>query len=295
MASRKLRLLFLVPALAATLLTAIYPAAFAAFASLSRWRLTRPDLGIRFAGLDNFTEALDGAGPFVGALLRTLFFVGAAVAIELSLGLGLALLLNRAFRGRALLVSLLTLPMMLTPVAIAYMWRYMYDARLGVINFVVSSLGGGHPVWLQSIDPPWLSLAAILIVDVWQWTPFIFLLALAALASVPADLVDAARVDGASEIQTARLVLIPWITPTLLVGALIRGLGAFKEFDKIYILTAGGPGSSTELVSYRVFVSGLQQFDFGQTGVMAVVLTLTALILAWVFLRLSSRALARNR
>ena len=219
-------------------------------------------------------------------------FVVAAVGVECGLGLGLALLMNRAFRGRALIVALITLPMMLTPVAVAYMWRYMYDARDGVINFVLSSFGLGQPVWLQSVNPPWLSLLAILMVDVWQWTPFVFLLILAGLAGVPGDLVDAARVDGAGFWNTARHVLVPLVTPTLLVAALIRGMAAFKEFDKVYILTAGGPGSSTELVSYRVFVTGLQQFDFGMTGAEAVMLSLIAVGLALVFLTLSRRALA---
>lgn len=295
MRTSSLRALFLLPALVAMFFTALVPVGFAVYASVSRWLYARPDLPVKYVGLDNYTQLLDFGSPFAGALVRTLAFVVLAVGSECTLGLGLALILNRAFKGKALIVALLALPMMLTPVAIAYMWRYMYDAEAGIINFVLSDVGLGHPVWLQSVDPPWLSFAAILITDIWQWTPFVLLLALAGLASVPADLIDAARVDGASERQVTRHILLPLVAPTMLVAALLRGMGAFKEFDKIYILTGGGPGSTTELVSYRVFVDGLQQFNFGQTGVMAVLLGLIALVLARVFLSLSNRALKATR
>jgi multiple sugar transport system permease protein len=282
---RSIRFAFLVPALVALLLTALYPLGFSAVTSFLNWQLTRPDLGITAAGLSNYQEAFTGVGEtFVSSLVRTVVFVVLAVCIEGALGLALALFLNRAFRMRGMLIALLSLPMMLTPVAVAYMWKYMYDAHAGVINVAVSALGGGHPVWLQSVNPPWLSFAAVVIVDVWQWTPFMMLLFLAGLAGVPPELAEAASCDGASRFQIARHVLIPVIRPTIVVAALIRGLTAFKEFDKIFIMTGGGPGTSTELASYHIYVDALQQFNFGETGVMSLTLSLAAIALAGAFL-----------
>jgi multiple sugar transport system permease protein len=287
---RRVRLFFMAPALVALGVMAVYPAIFALGSSLVRWRLTRPDLGITFVGLDNYLRALDPSGPFLAAIARTLVFTLTVVTIEVVLGVAFALLLYRSAGRRSWAVVIIALPMMLTPVAIAYMWRYMFDSSNGVINFVLGSAGLGEPIWLQSVDPPWLSFVAVILVDVWQWTPFIFLLALAGLSGISDDLLDAARIDGAGGPALVRHLLVPLILPTLAVAVLIRAIGAFKEFDKVFILTGGGPGSTTELVSYRVYVTGLQQFDMGQTGAMGVLLLLVSVGLARVFVILAGYA-----
>ena len=153
-------------------------------------------------------------------------------------------------------------------------------------------MGIQGPVWLQSIHPPWLSLAVIMIVDVWEWTPFMMLLCLAGLASVPDEIIESAKIDGASRLQMVRRIYVPMVQRTLAIAALVRGIAAFKEFDKVYILTSGGPGASTELVSFHMFEEALQYFNFGETGVMAVILTVVTFAFVGVFLRITRKARA---
>ncbi|MFT3872630.1 MAG: sugar ABC transporter permease [Nocardioides sp.] len=262
---------------------------FLGVTSVLNWRFNRPDLGISFAGTDNFTQQLDSAGTFVPALIRSLVFVGITVSVETILGVLIALLLYRDFKMKAAVVAVLALPMMLTPVAVAYIWRYMFDADGGIINALLESVGIAGPVWLQSVDPPWLSFASVMIVDVWQWTPFMMLLALANLAAIPEEVIEAARIDGAGTWQLIRRIILPLMTPGLLVAVLLRSMTAFKEFDKIFIMTGGGPGSSTELVSYRIYVDGLREFDFGAVGVSGLLITIIALMFASTFLGVSRR------
>nr|WP_300151421.1 sugar ABC transporter permease [Propionicimonas sp.] len=283
--------IFLVPALLALLFTAIYPVGFAGVTSFLNWKLTRQDLGITFAGLSNYVNAFSAGGEsLLPALGRTIVFVVVTVAAETALGLGLALLLYNRKRSRGGLIALLSLPMMLTPVAVAYIWRYMYSADNGVINWAISLFGGTGPVWLQSVDPPWLTFAAVIVVDVWQWTPFMMLLCIAGLTSVPVELVEAAATDGASSFQIMWRILLPLIRPVVLIAVLIRGINAFKEFDKIFIMTGGGPGTSTELVSYRMYVDALQRFDFGMAGVTGITLTFFTVLLAAGFLFVTRRS-----
>jgi len=290
MRSRLLRNAFLMPVLLAMAITSFYPIVLSILSSLVKWRLTRPDLGVRFAGLGNYSRVIED-GYLTGAMGRTLVFLVIAVTIEMSLGIGLGLLLNRDFHGKSAVVAVLTLPMMLTPVALSYMWKYMLNSEQGIVNYFFSIFGWGAPVWLQSVRPMWLSFMTIVIVDVWQWTPFVFLLVLAGLATVPQELTEAATVDGASTWQVNLHIVIPAIRPTLLVAALLRCIGCLKEFDKIFILTKGGPGTVTELLSYRVFITGLQQFDMGQAGVMATVMLLVTLVLCMAYLSITRRAL----
>jgi multiple sugar transport system permease protein len=279
--------LFLLPALVALALTAVYPLVFAIITSFLNWNLTS-DRGVKWAGFAEFKQAFEYAG-FGGSLVRTIVFVIVAVVIEVGLGVCLALLLNRAFRMRGIVVALLSLPMMLTPVALAYMWKYMYDADVGVIDAVLQAVGLGRPVWLQSVNPPWLTFAAMVQVDVWEWTPFVTLLCLAALSGIPRDIIEATALDGASWRRLYWDILIPLIRPTIVVAALIRTITAFKEFDQIFIMTKGGPGSSTTLVSYDIFVTGFQYFNMGETGVMGITLFALTALLAVAFLFFASR------
>ncbi len=210
-------------------------------------------------------------------------FVFPAVAIELVLGFALALLLNRNFPGRGIIMTLMLVPMMLTPVVVALFWRYMFRTDIGIINYFIRDVGGGPSIdWLNRID---LAIWALVIVDVWMWTPFMMLISLAGLSAVPKYLYEAADVDRASAWFKFRHITLPLVMPLLLIAILFRAMDAYKLFDQAWVLTGGGPGSSTQVISFYLYLIAFKDFDTGLGSAIGYVMLVVIIALANILIR----------
>jgi len=212
------------------------------------------------------------------AVLNTAVFVIVAVAAEVLLGLLLALLVARLERGKGLARTVMILPILVPPVAIGSMWKLMYNYDFGVFNQALVGLGLSPVNWLGSTS---VALAAVILVDIWHWVPFVFLILFAAVEGISPDVIEAARIDGATTVQIARRVMIPLLKPALAIAFVFRGILAFKTFDEVYLLTSGGPGTSTELVSLHLYKVFFEQnlLGYGALLSLALIATIAAALL----------------
>ena len=215
--------------------------------------------------------------PSLGAaVVNTLVFVIVAVCVEMVLGLALALLVARMARGKGAMRSIMIVPILVPAVAIGSMWKLMYNYDFGLFNQALAVVGIGPVSWLGS---PALALWSVAIVDIWHWTPFVFLILFAAVEGLPRDVIEAARVDGASRRQMLRYVTLPLLAPALTVALLFRSILAFKAFDEVYLLTGGGPGTSSELLSLHLYRVFFEQNQLGY-GALLSILTIVAILTA---------------
>ncbi len=221
------------------------------------------------------------------AFLNTLVFVVASVAAEMVLGLGLALLVGRLTRGKGLVRTVMILPILVPPVAIGSMWKLMYNYDFGLFNQIAMSLGIEPVNWLGSTS---LALLSVILVDIWHWTPFVFLILFAAVEALPVDVLEAGRVDGATGWQALRHLILPLLRPALMVAVTFRSILAFKAFDEVYLLTSGGPGTSTELISLHLYKVFFEQNQLGY-GAMLSLAVIGAIV---AFLLVSRHALTRS-
>jgi multiple sugar transport system permease protein len=232
-----------------------------------------------FAGLDNFTRAFRDA-EVANSVRITAIFVLAAVASEIVLGLALAWLFNRKIFARPVLRSIMVLPIFATPIAVGYLFFTIFYEVGGPLEFL-------HVPWLS--DPNW-ALVSIILVDVWQWTPFCFLVFLAALQGIPDELIECARLDTNSEWDLWRQVILPLLQPVIILVLLLRLAEAFKLFDIVATLTKGGPGIATQSYSYLAFTRGFKLNDFGYASAMSFLLLIVVMVVVTVFFRRLRRA-----
>jgi len=226
-----------------------------------------------YVGLDNFNFI--ASAPVVPAAFRnTLIFVVVVVIVETALGLLLALAVSRVIRFTRFYRAVFMVPILIPPVAIGVIWRLMYDYNYGIINQLLALIGITGPVWTGD---PKLALISVMIVDIWHWTSFLFLILLAGVESLPQELIEAAKVDGASEIQVYRHILLPLLRPTIIVALMLRTILAFKVFDQIFLLTNGGPGTATQVISLYIYKVFFEQFRLGYGALLALI---TALIVS---------------
>ena len=208
------------------------------------------------------------------------------VLCEFVIGLSLALLLNNEFRGRSLLRVMILIPLMVPPLASGLVWRVMYDDTFGVLPFFVHALGGNPPVFLGD---PSTALYAVIATEVWRASPFMVLVLLAGLQALPQEMVEAAQVDGASSWQVFWHITLPFITPVIMVALLFRTIDAFRTFDLIYLLTSGGPGTTTEVISMFIYRWGFRHFKLGSTSAASILLFIATLLICIVYLRMLVR------
>ena len=224
----------------------------------------------QFIGFENYLRLLfDMRG--LSALGRTVMFTIAATGIELMLGLGIALLLDREFAGKRVVRALILVPIVMTPVVVGLTWRFMFDPSSGMANYLLSTLGLGPVDWLGN---PNVAIFSLLIADIWQWTPFVVLLTMASLESLPGDPQNAARVDGAREWQVLWHITLPMMQRALLVVGVIRAIDSIKAFDIFYIMTRGGPALSTETFNLYGYIVAFTNFDISYALTIAMVLTI---------------------
>lgn len=279
---------FLLPAVVVLLLLTIFPFAFTVFLSFSNVDLTA-GLQIQPGTLANWQQ-LVGDAQFWGSLGFTSLFVGLAVICEYILGFYLALLLWKDLRGGAFFRVVFLIPMMLAPVAIGFMGRMFYDESYGPLDALTHYFGLPIVHWLSTYP---LALLSIVIVDIWEWTPFMILLLLAGLQALPGECLEAAQLDGASWWKTVRYVVFPMLAPVSVMAILLRMIEAFKVFGRILILTGGGPGTSTESSSLYAYFTGLNNFNLSYGSSLAVGLLIVVTIVATVYLAISRRLLQK--
>ena len=269
--------LLALPTLIILVVMNLYPLIYSLQVSLTNYNLS---LGTNstFIGLQNFVR-LFGDKLFLKSLWLTIQFVVGAVALEFSLGMVIALLLSRIKGGR-MFMTLFLLPMMLTPIIVGLMWRFMLNYDVGIVNHLIEFLGFQRIPFLAQQST---SLAAIIMVDTWQWLPFMVLLLYSGLQSMPADPFEAGRIDGASEFQMLRYITLPTLKPIILISLLIRGMDALREYDKIYIMTNGGPGNATETASFYIYRIAFKFFDMGYGAAAALVLMVISVIICKQF------------
>jgi multiple sugar transport system permease protein len=249
----------LLPLLLFFLAFVIYPVFELVSLGFSTVTLSQGGLVREFSGLSNFYAMLEDR-IFWGSLLNTVIFVAAAVILQLTLGTLFALLVERARFLSGMARNVIVWPAIVTPVAVGATWWLLLNIEFGLFNYVLDALGLPQQAWLASTT--W-ALPTLIVVDVWHWTPVVFLFVLAGLANIDHTLYEAARIDGASEWRVFRNITLPLLAPTLVVAAITRIILGFKVFDEIFLLTGGGPGNSTEVISTYIQEVFVQQTDFG--------------------------------
>ncbi len=256
---RRLALLFPAPAVVAMLAIVAAPVLYIAWLSLYDWSLTsaRP---MRFVGLDNYVELLARDGRFRNSVWVTAVFTVISVALQMALGMGIALLLNRNFRGKTVARTAILLPMIATPAAMALVWRVMFNPQLGVLNELMRIIG--HPGFLWVAHPS-TALASLIATEVLRETPMTVIILLAGLQSLPLEPYEAARIDGASRWQAFRHITLPLLRSSIMVALIFRAIFTLKVFDVIYVITQGGPAGSTE--NFPIFAY-LQAFSYWRMG-----------------------------
>lgn len=282
---------YVAPAAAITAAGLFYPIVEAAKISFFDWGMGTPWESARWVGLSSFTQTLSDPQVWT-SLAITLAFVLLAVAIEMVLGVALALLLERPVRGMRLFRTAFVLPMMVAPICVGLIWRYLFDAQFGPVNHLIGSLGMPPQEWLAV---PGLAFAAMVVVDVWQWTAFVFIMVLAALQGVDASVTEASRIDGASTWQQIWMVKLPIIRPLLIVTLLMRMIDGFRGLEVVYVMTFGGPGLSTELFSLHLYKAAFISQKLGQASVMSMLLLAIVTLLSLAILRLANPMAAPRR
>lgn len=267
--------MFLAPALLILVIALLYPIGYMVYASFLDWNPSQRIGEANFVGLQNYINLLSDES-FRESLSVTLKFASIVVCLEMVVGVGLALLLDRNIRGMSMLRTLFILPMMIAPIVVGLMWRYMYHPTVGIFNRTLKSLGFESVPWLS--DGGW-AFTSVIIADVWQWTPFIFILSLAALQSLPQSALEASRIDGATGWQQIWHIKLPLMMPVLIVTCLLRLIDSFKVLEVVLVLTNGGPGLSTEILSLRISRTASEFRELGEAAAMSNYLLIVLLLL----------------
>lgn len=295
-ANRLTPYLFVAPAALVMVLALFYPIAYMIWGSFRDWDPSQSIADTQFVGLANYARLL--ADPaFHESFWVTLVFAFTVVSVEMVLGVGLALLLDRQIRGMSVLRTLFILPMMIAPVVVGLVWRFMFHQTYGTFNRFLEALGLPPVDWLGQ-NP----LLSIIIADIWQWTPFIFILSLAALQSLPRSALEAARIDGASAWQQIWHIKLPLMLPVLVVTMLLRLIDAFKVLEVILVMTGGGPGLQTEILALRIARTAREFRELGEAAAMSNYLLMLLMVLTlgmfaftrWMEARSRRMTAARN-
>ena len=272
MANRLTPYMFMAPAAIIMAIALMYPLGYMVWGSFRDWNPSQTIGEAEFVGLKNYIFLWNDPN-FHESLIVTLKFAFFVVTIEMVIGVGLALLLDREIRGISVLRTKFILPMMIAPV-VGLMWRYMYHPTVGTFNRFLDSIGLPRVDWLGDH-----ALTSVIIADIWQWTPFIFILSLAALQSLPRSALEAARIDGATAWQQIIHIKLPLMMPVLIVTALLRLIDAFKVLEVILVMTEGGPGLSTEILALRISRTATEFRELGVAAAMSNYLLILLLLL----------------
>lgn len=276
--------LLLSGAVAVLFVLTIYPLIFSLVLSFHKWSLTKPGPW-RFVGLLNYVTIVSDP-VFWRIILNTFIFTFSAVGLQFTIGLGLALLFSREIRGQNVLRSIVVLPMMVPPILVGLIWLFMYKRDFGIINNMLGLLKIEPVTWLSK---PLIAMPAVILADTWQWTPFMFLLLLAGLRSLPREIYESSQIDGASSWQIFRYVSLPLLKPIISIAIIIRFMDAFRVFDKIFQLTGGGPGVATETISLYIYRNGFRYFNMGYAAALSYLAVIMIIAFSMIYIRVLRR------
>jgi len=271
---------FIVPAGAVVLAVILFPWAFTLFMSAHDWKIGG---GRVYVGFENYRKLFTDE-RFLWSVVRTLYYTVLAVILPMIFGTVAALVFHRRFPLRGLARTVFILPMMATPVAVALVWTMMFHPQLGVLNWLLTQVGLPPSMWVYDARTV---IPTLVIVEVWHWTPLVMLIVLGGLASLPVDPYEAAKIDGASAWQAFRHITLPLLMPFIVVALIIRTIDALKAFDTIYVITQGGPGTSSETINIFLYLQGFAYYNMGYAS--AVVVVFFALIVSLAALLLWTR------
>lgn len=275
---------FMFPSLLVLVIVLAIPMVYSLVVSFFDTNLKHRGLG-NFVGLQNYIAALSDK-YFVTSAATTFVFTVGVVAFEFLLGLGIALLLNTNVRGKDIYFSIIIIPMMITPVAVGLTWRLLLHSELGIVNYVLKLAGLTGKAWLADSK---LALGTVMFIDVWQNVSYMVLVLQAGLVSLPTEPYEAAKVDGSSAVQSFRYLTIPMMAPTFMTVLLMRAISALKTYDLIYVLTKGGPGISTEVISYHIYQEAFRDLELGSASAMSYLLVLVIIPIAVCFVKISKQ------
>ncbi|MDY0243815.1 MAG: sugar ABC transporter permease [Sphaerochaeta sp.] len=277
---KNLRYIFPLPAVLFVVILMVFPVVYTFFLSFTDWSLTsgRP---LSVVGLESYFKVLKEP-RFLESLGRTFYFTFGAVIVEMVLGTVLALILNRKFKGKGMVKTLLLLPLVATPVAIGIVWNLFYDPTIGILNYVLSVLKLPQSGWVSDASTV---MPSLIMVDIWQWTPMITIIVLAGLAGLSTEPYESAMVDGANGRQVLFQITLPMLMPTILTAVILRAIDALKTYDIIYSMTGGGPGYASENLNVLAFKYSFEYFRMGQSAVMLVFLFAIVMLFSLMVMR----------
>lgn len=258
----------------------VFPTIYALVISLQHYELTNP-LGRVFIGFENYISLFSDS-RFWNAVKVTLIFLVGSLFFEMILGFLLALLISRNFRGNRFVKSVFLLPTITTPVVVGLIWIMMYDPQFGVINYFLTSIGLDPQNWLANSDA---AIWALIAVDVWEWTPFVALVLLAGLQSLPLEPYEAAKVDGANSIQSFFHITLPQMKHYIIIAFIFRFMDAFRWFDTIYVMTKGGPGTATETLNMFGYLTGFEFLNMGYAAAIGIVMLIMMIVISQGFIK----------
>ncbi len=279
---RRIKWIFTLPVVLFVLFMMAFPILYTFRISFYEWNMSSVTSPL-WVGLDNYRELLMD-GRFWNAVRTTMYFTFSALIVEVILGIVVALLFSRSFRGRGLARTLLLLPMVATPVAMALVWMLIYEPTIGVANAVVKAIGLKPLIWLGS---PSQVIPSLVLIDVWQWTPMIAIIVIAGLTTLPSEPYESASIDGASGWQKLAHITLPLIRPTVIVAGMLRFIELLKQFDIIYATTQGGPNLASETINIYGYILAFQNFKLGSASSLLVIIfiLLLTVTMAVIWLR----------
>jgi multiple sugar transport system permease protein len=275
--------ILLAPTLLIMTLVGFFPLVHSLYMSLTSYRPTEPNKPQGFNGFENYLQAFADA-QFGHSLMLTAVFTIASVLLSLTLAVLLAVLFNLNLRGFLALRTVVLVPMLITPIAVGITWRIMMMPDLGVLNFLLSLLGIPPQTWANGKDE---ALAAMILVDVWQWTPFMFIIVFAGLRALPKSPFEAAAIDGAGPLRTFFSVTLPMLKSVIVVAVLLRVIDAMRTYDTVYIVTRGGPDLATDLISVYLQRVNFKFFDLGYGAALSWLTLLVLLAVVLIFVQLT--------
>jgi len=292
LSDRSVAWLFIAPAIVLLLAINIFPLIWAIRLSFTNYRANRPNADILNVGLDNYRRILGDSDVWI-AMQATAHFVFWTILLQTLIGFGLAYLIDRKFRGHAFWTTIILVPMMLSPAVVGNFWRFLYEPQIGLFAYIVSFFSGIPATEIQMLSnvsaAPW----AIIIVDTWMWTPYVMLICLAGLRSIPDYIYEAAEVDRASGWRQFWSITLPMALPFIMLAILFRGIENFKMFDMVNLLTGGGPGSTTEVASITLKRQAFESWRTGYSSAFAIILFVAVFGLANIYVKVLNKVKSR--
>jgi len=292
LSDRTIAWLFISPTIIILLAINIFPLIWTIYLSFTNYRVNRPNNDVDFIGLRNYERILSDTDIWV-TMQATAHFLFWTIVLQVLIGFTLAYLINKKFKGNDLWTTIIVLPMMLSPAVVGNFWTFLYQPQIGLFNYAVGFLTGADPSTFSMIGDVALAPWAIIIVDTWMWTPFVMLICLAGLRSIPDSIYEAAECDRASKWRQFWTITIPMVLPFLMLAVLFRGIENFKMFDLVVQLTGGGPGSTTELTSINLKREAFEKWRTGYASAYAVILFVTVFGLASIYVKALKRVKRR--